>query len=202
MNTSFNHMINMRKKIIILLAVILISTMLIWNTLTIDVPSKRLSAQTVSSHAKVSNTAGLSKIHGVKIVSPARDQKVPAGKNLTVIGTSIDNATSNCIVSISLNGVKPYQRAAGAGPNGSTDYSLWGFLLTPKYAPIKVGQNQLKAKFSCIDNPSLVSYYSANITGISLPPPKTSTTTAAAAAVNTTTSAPNRLQHFEQKAVK
>ena len=200
MNTSFNHMINMRRKIIILVAVILLSTMLIWNTLTID-HSKRLSAQLVSSHAKVSNTAGLSKIHGVKIVSPARDQKVPAGKNLTVIGTSIDNATSNCIVSISLNGMKPYQRVTGAGPNGITDYSLWGFLLTPKYAPVKVGENQLKAKFSCIDNPSLVSYYSANITGISsLPPTITSTTTAAA--VNTTTSAPNRLQHSEQKAVK
>lgn len=200
MNTSFNHMINMRRKIIILVAVILLSTMLIWNTLTID-HSKRLFAQKVSSHAKVSNTAGLSKIHGVKIVSPARDQKVPAGKNLTVIGTSIDNATSNCIVSISLNGMKPYQRVTGAGPNGITDYSLWGFLLTPKYAPIKVGENQLKAKFSCIDNPSLVSYYSANITGISLPPPTTSTTTAAA--VNTTTtSAPNPLQHLEQKAVK
>ena len=192
----------MRKKIIILLAVILLSTMLIWNSLTIDVPSKRLSAQLVSSHAgKVSNTAGLSKIHGVKIVSPARDQKVPAGKNLTVIGTSIDNATSNCIVSISLNGVKPYQRVTGAGPNGATDYSLWGFLLTPKYAPVKEGENQLKAKFSCIDNPSLVSYYSANITGIaSSPPPTTSNTTAAA--VTTTTSAPNRLQHSEQHSLK
>jgi hypothetical protein len=192
----------MRTKIIILLAVFLLSTILIWNTLTMDVPSKRLSAQLVSSHAKVSNTAGLSKIHGVKIVSPARDQKVPVGKNLTVIGTSIDNATSNCIVSISLNGVKPYQRAAGAGPNGATDYSLWGFLLTPKYAPVKEGQNQLKAKFSCIDNPSLVSYYSANITGISSPPPPTTNTTTTTAAVNSTTSAPNRLQHSEQKAVK
>ena len=190
----------MRTKIIILLAVFLLSTILIWNTLTMDVPSKRLSAQLLSSHAKVSNTAGLSKIHGVKIVSPARDQKVPAGKNLTVIGTSIDNATSNCIVSISLNGIKPYQRVTGAGPNGGNDYSLWGFLLTPKYAPVKEGENQLKAKFSCIDNPSLVSYYSANITGISSPPPTTSATTAAA--VNSTTSAPYRLPHSEQKAVK
>ena len=192
----------MRTKIIILLAVFLLSTILIWNTLTMDVPSKRLSAQIVSSHAKVSNTAGLSKIHGVKIVSPARDQKVPAGKNLTVIGTSIDNATSNCIVSISLNGIKPYQRVTGAGPNGTTDYSLWGFLLTPKYAPIKVGQNQLKAKFSCIDNPSLVSYYSANITGISSPSPPPTTSAATSAAVNTTTTAPHRLQHSDQKAVK
>ena len=193
----------MRTKIVILLAVFLLSIMLIWNTLTIDIPSKRLSAQIVSSHTKVSNTAGLSKIHGVKIVSPARDQKVPAGKNLTVIGTSIDNATSNCIVSISLNGIKPYQRATGAGPNGATDYSLWGFLLTPKYAPVKEGENQLKAKFSCIDNPSLVSYYSANITGISSPsPPPTTSAATSAAAVNTTTTAPHRLQHSDQKAVK
>jgi hypothetical protein len=189
----------MRTKIIILLAVFLLSTILIWNTLTMDVPSKRLSAQLLSSHA---NTTGLSKIHGVKIVSPARDQKVPVGKNLTVIGTSIDNATSNCIVSISLNGVKPYQRATGAGPNGATDYSLWGFLLTPKYAPVKEGQNQLKAKFSCIDNPSLVSYYSANITGISSPSPPPTTSAATSAAVNTTTTAPHRLQHSDQKAVK
>jgi hypothetical protein len=81
---------------------------------------------------------GLRKIHGVKIVSPIRGQKVPVDKNLTVIGTSIANSTSNCLVSITLNGLTPYQKVKAVGPNGTNDYSLWGFVITPKYAPIKV----------------------------------------------------------------
>ena len=151
--------------------------MLILNVLIISAPGKRLHAQTIlpsSSRSstssydtlKASDTEGLRKIHGVKIVSPIRGQSVPTDRNLTVLGTSIANSTSNCFVSITLNGLTPYQRVKAIGPNGTNDYSLWGFVITPKYAPIKVGANQLKAKFSCVDDPTLVSYYTANITGV------------------------------------
>jgi hypothetical protein len=168
----------MRQKIITLSVIIFLSSMLILSVLIISAPRERLGAQTIlsspsssSSYSsdntlKVSDTEGLRKIHGVKIVSPIRGQKVPVDKNLTVIGTSIANSTSNCLVSITLNGLKPYQKIKAAGPNGTNDYSLWGFVIAPKYAPIKVGANQLKAKFSCVDDPTLVSYYNTNITGV------------------------------------
>lgn len=166
----------MRQKIITLSIIVFLSSMLILSVMIINAPRERLHAQTILSSSqsssssydslKASDTDGLRKVHGVKIVSPMRDQKVPADKNLTVIGTSIVNSTSNCLVSVTLNGITPYQRVKAIGPNGTNDYSLWGFVITPKYAPIKVGVNQLKAKFSCVDNPTLVSYYTANITGV------------------------------------
>jgi hypothetical protein len=167
----------MQQKIITLSIIVFLSSMLILSVLIISAPRERLHAQTIFSSSqssspssydslKASDTEGLRKVHGVKILSPMRDQKVPADKNLTVIGTSIANSTSNCLVSITLNGITPYQRVKAIGPNGTNDYSLWGFVITPKYSPIKVGANQLKAKFSCVDNPTLVSYYTANITGI------------------------------------
>jgi len=168
----------MRQEIITLSIIIFLSSMLILSVLIISAPRERLHAQTILSSSqpssssydslKASDTEGLRKVHGVKILSPMRDQKVPVDKNLTVIGTSIANSTSNCLVSITSNGITPYQRVKAIGPNGTNDYSLWGFVITPKYSPIKVGANQLKAKFSCVDNLTLVSYYTTNITGIAL----------------------------------
>jgi hypothetical protein len=166
----------MRQKIITLSIIIFLSSMLILSVLMITAPGERLRAQTILSSSspssssydtlKASDTEGLRNVHGVKIVSPIRGQKVPGDKNLTVIGTSIANSTSNCLVSFTLNGIAPYQRVKAIGPNGTNDYTLWGFVITPNYVPIKVGANQLKAKFSCVDNPTLISYYTTNITGI------------------------------------
>jgi hypothetical protein len=182
----------MRQKIITLSIIIFLSSMLIFSVLLISTPAERLhrqilktSSPQISSSSKSSDTQGeLSKIHGVKIVSPIRGQKVPAYKNLTIIGNSIANSTSNCIVSITLNGITPYQRVTPIGPNGTNDYSLWGFVATPKYASVKEGANQLKAKFSCVDNPTLLSYYTTNITGIAT---STNTTTTTPITSNTTT---------------
>jgi hypothetical protein len=168
----------MRQKIVTLSIIIFLSSMLVLSVLMISAPEERLRAQTILSSSpsssssssydtlKASDTEGLSNVHGVKIVSPIRGQKVPADKNLTVIGTSIANSTSNCVVSVTLNGIMPYQKVKAIGPNGTNDYSLWGFVITPTYATIKIGANQLKAKFSCVDNPTIVSYYTTNITGI------------------------------------
>jgi len=106
------------------------------------------------------------KIHIVKITSPAKGQQVVAGKNLIVSGTSIDNTTSDCGVSVIVNGVKPYRLASANGGAGPKDYSKWNFTLTPAYTSIKQGQNKITAKFSCTNDPNLISHSSVNVTGV------------------------------------
>jgi hypothetical protein len=106
------------------------------------------------------------KIHIVKITSPAKGQQVVAGKNLIVSGTSVDNTTSDCGVSVIVNGVKPYRLASANGSAGPKDYSKWNFTLTPAYTSIKQGQNKITAKFSCTNDPNLISHSSVNVTGV------------------------------------
>ena len=67
-------------------------------------------------------------------------------------GTSIDNATSNCQVSVIVNNVKPYQNTTAAVAGGAADYSKWNFALTSKYTTIKPGQNKITSRFECEDN--------------------------------------------------
>ncbi|MFL6378090.1 MAG: hypothetical protein ACJ72R_11585, partial [Nitrososphaeraceae archaeon] len=105
----------------------------------------------------------------VKITLPTRGQQVPVGKDLTVSGTSIDNATSNdCKVSVIVNKVRPYQPATATGTGvGAADYSKWNFVLTSKYTTIKPGENRITSKYECASNPDANSFSSVNITGIS-----------------------------------
>jgi hypothetical protein len=115
-----------------------------------------------------SNSSGTSgpKLPGVKITSPTKRQKIPVGA-FSISGESTDNVSSNCEVSVKLNGIKPYQPSAPTGPNGATDYSTWKFTLTPKYAVIKEGSNKITSKITCHDisaNPT--KFYSVNVTGI------------------------------------
>src|ERR671937_836191 len=109
------------------------------------------------------------KLHAVKITSPTKGQQAPIDKNLTITGTSLGNATSHCRVSVIGNGIKPYQPATAAGSGGATDYSKWNFVLTPKYTTIKEGpNNKITAKYTCSDNPTVISYYSVNVTGVAV----------------------------------
>ena len=117
-----------------------------------------------------SSSTSIPKLHTVKITSPAKGQQVPIGKDLVVSGITGDNtdgtATSHCQVSVMANSVKPYQLATGTGPGGSADYSKWNFVLTSKYTTIKPGpSNKITAKYVCSNNPSVPSYYRANVTG-------------------------------------
>jgi hypothetical protein len=110
-------------------------------------------------------------IHAVMITSPTDDQRIPVGKNVTISGTSVDNATSdNCHISISVNRVRPYQTATGTGPGGASDYSKWKFVLTSKYTTIKEGtNNRITARYDCnIDNPAILSFNSVNVTGVAV----------------------------------
>jgi hypothetical protein len=103
--------------------------------------------------------------HGVKITSPIKGQRVPIGI-VTIAGTSKANATSDCHVSIIVNGRKPYQNVTATGPGGNKDYSKWSVTPSPKYALIKQGANKITAKFSCNPNPTIASFYSVNVTGV------------------------------------
>jgi hypothetical protein len=106
-------------------------------------------------------------IHVVKITSPTKNQQVPIGKDLTITGTSLANASSNCQISVIVNHIRPYQPATATGPGGINDYSKWNFVLTPKYSAIIAGpDNKITAKYSCTNNPSVVSYNSVNVTGV------------------------------------
>jgi hypothetical protein len=134
------------------------------NTLGTEVPTKITpTQQPPSAGAPPSSPIK----HGVRITSPIRDQQVPAGAIITISGISKDNATSDCHVNVNVNHVRPYQNTSATGPGGTNDYSNWTFSLTPKYTVIKQGLNEITAKFFCVPNPNVASFYSMNVTGVS-----------------------------------
>ena len=52
------------------------------------------------------------------------------------------------------------------GHVGKGDYSVWHYNITPEYASLKLGQNKITAKISCIVSPSNVTKFnSVNVTG-------------------------------------
>ena len=106
---------------------------------------------------------------GITISSPEQGQQVPVGQ-LTISGTSTDNPTTDCQVSVDVNDVKPLQNATATGPGGVNDYSTWQFTYTEDYQLIQEGVNELTSKLSCVDesNPftaNLVKWDSINVTG-------------------------------------
>src|SRR5829696_7299778 len=109
----------------------------------------------------------------IKITSPTTDQQVPAGE-LTISGTSTDNATSDCTVYADWNNTKPFQTVIATGPDGVNDYSTWTFTYTDDYHLITNGTNNLTSKLSCIDNSNvgsaanLTKSYSVNVIGVAM----------------------------------
>ena len=112
-----------------------------------------------------------SPIIGIKIISPSTGQQVPAGE-LTISGTSTDNAASDCTVYSDWNNTKPSQKAVATGPGGVNDYSTWKYTYTNNYHLITNGTNNLTAKLSCLNNSNgtanLTKYYSVNVIGVNL----------------------------------
>jgi hypothetical protein len=101
----------------------------------------------------------------VKITSPIMDQQVPAGQSLIVSGESSDNSTSECKVSVIVNGEKPYQPALANGTGGINDYSTWNFMIRPTQSAIREGpDNKITSKLEC--TPNQTKWYSVNVTGI------------------------------------
>jgi hypothetical protein len=101
----------------------------------------------------------------VKITTPVKGQHIPVG-NILVSGISSSNSTNHCIVSVIINGIKPYQQATSTGIRGPMDYSKWTFNATPEYSTVKEGVNKVTAKYSCPLNVNFRKFYSINVTGV------------------------------------
>jgi hypothetical protein len=158
------------------------------NTITIYAQQQMQPSSNIPPNISSQSTSSSASPKAVKITSPTKGQQVPVGKDLTISGTSIDNATSNCQVTMSVNHVRPYQPTTAAGTAGDNDYSKWNFVLTSNYTTIKPGpDNRITAKFTCTDNPVMVSptYSSVNVTGVM---DASSTTTLQSSPTPTTTS--------------
>jgi hypothetical protein len=111
-------------------------------------------------YAQLQNTLGL------KITSHEQGQEVPIGE-LTISGTSTDNATSDCIVYADVNDIKPFQKALATGPGGENDYSKWNFTYTQNYHLIANGTNELTSKLSCVSSPAnLTKWNSVIVVGV------------------------------------
>ena len=105
--------------------------------------------------------------HGVKILSPTKEQEVPINiQNFTVEGVSTDNSTNNCEVSLLLNGITPYVKVSSMGQNGPGDFSAWEQIFNSNLH-LNVGENKLTAKLLCSDVKSnqITKYHSVNFTG-------------------------------------
>jgi hypothetical protein len=115
-------------------------------------------------------------IMGVKITYPSSGLRVTAGSPLTIFGTSTDNQTTNCIVSIGSDTKEPYQRALAAGPKLPDDYSTWMFTDSRDSHLITKGANQIFAVLSCnFGSIVLTKYHSVNIIGVDSSPQPPST---------------------------
>lgn len=110
----------------------------------------------------------------VNIVSPSKGEAVPAGSSLEITGTSDDNAQFNCKILVLVNDKRPYQETTPVGPG---DYSKWIFIVTPQYAEIEEGINEITSKATCdaayepflVQDPltkEYVKHYSINVTGV------------------------------------
>jgi hypothetical protein len=112
--------------------------------------------------AKINQTAMFATIESHK-----PGQHVPTDSSLTISGTSSDNVTTDCDVSVVLNSKTPYQRALPMNGSDSIDYSNWTFTFTPSYGVPKEGENEMTSRISCLAYPNnYTKFSSVNITGV------------------------------------
>jgi hypothetical protein len=113
----------------------------------------------------------------IHIISPPKEEAVPAGSPLEISGDSSDTAESNCKILVVVDDKQPYQETTPTGPGGPNDYSTWSFTVSPPYAEIEEGLNKITAKATCdsLYSPELKQdlltkqyekHYSINVTGI------------------------------------
>ena len=134
------------------------------NTVALIITSLFIS---VAFYSSADSYSQLYDPHGVKILSPTKEQEVPVStNNFKVEGVSTDNSTNNCNVSLLLNGNTPYVEVSSKGQSGSNDFSSWERIFDSSL-PLNVGENKLTAKLLCSDENSnqITKYHSVNFTG-------------------------------------
>jgi hypothetical protein len=103
----------------------------------------------------------------VTIESHKPGQHVPMDSDLTISGTSSDNGTTDCDVSVVLNSKTPYQQALPMDDSSTDNYSNWTFTFTPSYGVPKEGENEMTSRISCLAYPSnYTKFSSVNVTGV------------------------------------
>lgn len=130
-----------------------------------ELPSSGASTPFLEWYERQGTSLQVTNPLAVKIESPATGQQVPSGQSLIVSGVSSDNSTSDCEVSVIVNGIRPYQPSFANGTGGINDYSTWNLWITPSYTTIKEGSdNKITSKLEC--TPNLTKWYSVNVTGV------------------------------------
>lgn len=156
--------------------------LLSWILITVCIPFFDSGFYASAQSSTLKNQVGFkewyenqSRQPSVLITTPINGQQIPVanGNNsMSVAGTSSDNSTSDCIVAVILNAVRPYQNATGFGPGGAVDYSTWNLIIDPAYylASIKEGpDNEVAAKITCSDGSVIRNKsYSVNVTATSV----------------------------------
>jgi K319-like protein len=108
----------------------------------------------------------ITKLPAVKIITPSNGDIVEIENPLSIHGISSDDGSMNCLVSVIVNTIKPYQQVSANGQNGSNDYSRWNYTLTDNYTTLNEGTNKLTSKIACANNNiNSTKWYSVNITG-------------------------------------
>ena len=131
-----------------------------------------LSSIVTSSHGQAPTltpptTPSQEALPAVKITSIEDGDSVPVLGNLTISGTSSDDVSSTCQVSVIVNDVKPYQPTIATGSRGPADYSEWKFIIASNYTSIKKGENEITSKVVCPGNGAeLTKWYGVNVTGV------------------------------------
>lgn len=115
----------------------------------------------------VSTTPSQEDLPEVKITSIEDGDSVPISGNLTISGSSSDDAGSACQVSVIANDVRPYQPTIATGSGGPNDFSEWKFTIASNYTSIKQGVNEITSKVVCPGTAgNLTKWYGVNVTGV------------------------------------
>ena len=158
--------------------IVSISSFLFVASVFSTVSAQLLENDTISINKSTSDVSVPQKPNGVRITSPINGEQIfvngtnyftKNGENLLIKGFSVydKNNSSNCVVSVIVNNVKPYQLTNATGTAGDGDYSSWIYDFTNSYLPLKEGSNKITSKLTCQPGNNNV-YYSVNVTGLKL----------------------------------
>jgi hypothetical protein len=125
--------------------------------LSLNVYNTAAHAQSLTASHPSSSTVSPT----IQITSPQAGQQVPPGE-LTIQGISSDNGDTDCTVYADVNDITPMQNVSAAGESKKVnDFSKWIFTYTPEYQLIKLGENELTAKITCLNerNPNADAFH-------------------------------------------